>query len=890
MDKDSSTSENEFTKHTLTEKEGDKKHHHNGNSEGLTDQIEKNPSHNTLVSIQTDTHVERQEQPEEKVKDQVDDHDPSHPIPDTHEEEKDEENDEEKDEEPDFNTVQEESNDNVANSAPRKSSSRKRSAPNHLSHDDDMDTFSVTLEQSSEASSPSGNEPPSKVARHVLITSKRNQSSRSPSSQMLNESSLNGATISATLQLETLDNVATVTAPTVTAAVTSTTDSLNKSDFEMSRVPANTFTHSSISGATTIVDDYEVPESDETYLSIINLETIPHSEPLQKLSPREVCQLEAALQIGDTYSDFSNQYSWQDDWNGNLQLLEKDIILNRDELAKQPNTEPVVLPFCEWVAKLARHSEDFLAVQMLFSFIYHMKGTPPMAQRILAYYLHRPANSVPERLKFVTDALRRISHDPNVLVQDGWTTLKSDVPDGASGGTFLIGRRVIWQKAEAIVIAFVRDEDIGDLWKCMWIDDLDTFDLEADELQDALYAWEKKVGKKKNSRSSSASSTRGVSHSNRFEVNRNFTVDGIEDGIILAKSLNVRAARPWPARIMHVSEMKNLGIISGARSRSSSRNEIHVVFLAPYWNAQRSKSEGSAPAAKDSFSTGPLFEVETIEVSPEAVLKYPYSTESGTLDIDKIRNEFSFLGLPKAAFRRFLDSHRLAMALKAYAQKHNLSSGTANAIEAMSSLTDTHPLSIRTFLFPDALINIPFEYILSKFPDPVERKTGECIDALVEPMMRLDQMLKSIAPPHCWEREPKPIISPVKLNSGLSRIGTALTPEVKPGKVALTIDNFASKTLLEYIHQSSDDHTMRVLKEYLSALVSGLNAMVSETENATTTDMSTRQSRLSSFLTQCLTAKVSKIQKLRRLFNFAHSHFRCYFLVHWRRSDLYTVD
>jgi hypothetical protein len=519
-----------------------------------------------------------------------------------------------------------------------------------------------------------------------------------------------------------------------------------------------------------------------------------------------------------------------------------------------------------------------------------MQGTPPMAQRILAYYLHRPANSVPERLKFVTDALRRISHDPNVLVQDGWTTLKSDVPDGASGGTFLIGRRVIWQKAEAIVIAFVRDEDIGDLWRCMWIDDLDTFDLEADELQDALYAWEKKVGKKKNSRSSSASATRGVSHSNRFEVNRNFTVDGIEDGIILAKSLNVRAARPWPARIMHVWEMKNLGIISGARSRSSSRNEIHVVFLAPYWNAQRSKSEGSAPAAKDSFSTGPLFEVETIEVSPETVLKYPYSTESGTLDIDKIRNEFSFLGLPKAAFRRFLDSHRLAMSLKAYAQKHNLSSGTANAIEAMSSLTDTHPLSIRTFLFPDALLNIPFEYILSKFPDPVERKTGECIDALVEPMMRLDQMLKSIAPPHCWEREPKPIISPVKLNSGLSRIGTALTPEVKPGKVALTIDNFASKTLLEYIHQSSDDHTMRVLKEYLSALVSGLNSMVSETENATTTDMSTRQSRLSSFLTQCLTAKVSKIQKLRRLFNFAHSHFRCCFLVHWRRSDLYTVD
>jgi hypothetical protein len=394
----------------------------------------------------------------------------------------------------------------------------------------------------------------------------------------------------------------------------------------------------------------------------------------------------------------------------------------------------------------------------------------------------------------------------------------------------------------------------------MWIDDHDTFDLEADELQDALYAWEKKVGKKKSSRSSSASSTRGVSYSHRFEFNRNFTVDGIEDGIILAKSFNVRAARPWPARIMHVSEMKDLGITSGSRSRSSSKTEIHVIFLAPYWNAQRAKSEGSAPAAKDSFSTGPLFEVETIEVSPETVMKYPYTTESGMLDIDKIRNEFSFLGLPKAAFRRFLDSHRLAMALKAYAQKHNLVSGPSNAIEAMSSLTDTHPLSIRTFLFPEALLNIPFGYVLSKFPDPAERKIGESIDALVEPMMRLDQMLKSIAPPHCWELEPKPIISPVKLRSGLSRIDSALTPEVKPGKVVLKIDNFASATLLDYIHQSSDDHTMRVLKEYLVALVSGLNSMVSETENAATADMSTRQSRLSSFLTQCLAAKVRNIK------------------------------
>jgi len=68
--------------------------------------------------------------------------------------------------------------------------------------------------------------------------------------------------------------------------------------------------------------------------------------------------------------------------------------------------------------------------------------------------------------------------------------------------------------------------------------------------------------------------------------------------------------------------------------------------------------------SKNLFSSGSLFELESIDVSSETIKKYPYRTEGGFLSIDKLRTEFSFLGLSRMVFHRFLDSHRLAMALK----------------------------------------------------------------------------------------------------------------------------------------------------------------------------------------------------------------------------------
>merc|ERR1712161_123725 len=105
-----------------------------------------------------------------------------------------------------------------------------------------------------------------------------------------------------------------------------------------------------------------------------------------------------------------------------------------------------------------------------------MKGTPEMAKRIMAYYLQLQGKTVVQRFQD--------------LMEDGWTTVKADNPDSELGGAFLIGRKVIWHRYEVIIIAFVRDDEIGDLWKAMWFEDKDTFDLEADEIQEGMQRWE----------------------------------------------------------------------------------------------------------------------------------------------------------------------------------------------------------------------------------------------------------------------------------------------------------------------------------------------------------------------------------------------------------------
>lgn len=624
----------------------------------------------------------------------------------------------------------------------------------------------------------------------------------------------------------------------------------------------------------------EMPECDAYFRSLVNLDPIPDAPPLKKLTPREFAQLEMSLQIGEKFADHSDDTAWREDWNGNLQLIDKEIVMNINELDTTPSAKKKTIPFCDWVAMLARHGDDFTGVKLLFSFVYHMEGTPLMAKRILAHYIHRPVSSISERLQFVTEACRRISYDPIVLTHDGWTTVKADIPDGFTGGSFLIGRRLIWEKYEAVVIAFVKDEDIGDLWKCLWIEDLDTFDLEADELLEGMKRWEKKVVKRKaaNANANANVTSKTNRPSNRFEANRNFTVDGIEDGIVLAKSYRSKAGHPWPARIMHVTEVKALGnqIIS---RRSSSKNEIHVVFLAPFWNGDRNGSGSNSTGATSKYATGPLFELETIDVSAETIQKYPHSVDDGKISITNLQSEFRFLGLPKAAFPRFLNSHRMAMALKTFARREMKKNyhGPIDA-DATASLTDTHPMSIKTFSFPDALLHLPFEYILSKHPDPTKTKAKSFMEEdadITEPVMLLHTMLNALTPPSCWNENgiasSSHLQTPVKKVQPLALPDSkGLTPTMSPAlDVSLRIssesekrdlwgiESFASAYLLKYIQPSpsGDISPLHSLHEGLRTLVKKLNKVVIESEETTNPDLESRKQKLASILVFCLSIK-----------------------------------
>eukprot|EP00557_Chaetoceros_sp_GSL56_P010136 CAMPEP_0176480238 /NCGR_PEP_ID=MMETSP0200_2-20121128/2171_1 /TAXON_ID=947934 /ORGANISM="Chaetoceros sp., Strain GSL56" /LENGTH=1283 /DNA_ID=CAMNT_0017876345 /DNA_START=485 /DNA_END=4336 /DNA_ORIENTATION=+ len=683
---------------------------------------------------------------------------------------------------------------------------------------------------------------------------------------------------------EEIVKTTTVSTPSITSTASQNEEKKNSDDAtpnyasKVKAVQVSKDRRSPVSDHTTDITKenqfIQMPECDAYFRSLVNLDPIPDAPPIKRLSPRELAQLELSLQIGEKFSDYSNDTTWREDWNGNLQLIDKDIIMNLDELATNPTAKKKTIPFCDWVAKLARHGDDFTGVKLLFSFVYHMEGTPLMAKRILAYYVHRPVSSISERLQCVMEACRRISYDPIVLTHDGWTTVKADVPDGFTGGSFLIGRRLIWEKYEAVVIAFVKDEDIGDLWKCLWIEDFDTFDLEADELLEGMKKWEKIVAKRK----TVAVTSKQNRPSNRFEANRNFTVNGIEHGIVLAKSYRSKAGHPWPARIMHVTEVKALGsqIIS---RRSSSKNEIHVVFLAPFWNGDRNGTGSNPAPATSKYATGPLFEVETIDVSSETILEYPHSVEDGKISITNLQSEFRFLGLPKAAFPRFLDSHRIAMALKTYA-KTEIKKFFQSAIDvdATAALTDTHPMSIKTFTFPEALLHLPFEYILSKYPDPAKQKLKSFMEddtEVTEPIMQLHTILKTITPPNCWgesfvssSSHPE---TPVKKVQPLSLPDSkGLTPTMSPTlDVSLRvssesekrnlwgIESFASAYLLRHIQPLSNGNVtpLHFLQEGLRKLVKNLNKVVIESEEALVQDLESRKERLASILVQCLSVK-----------------------------------
>jgi hypothetical protein len=486
----------------------------------------------------------------------------------------------------------------------------------------------------------------------------------------------------------------------------------------------------------------------------IALTAVPRKlSPLPPLKNSEKKELETCLEIG-------REESWRDDWIGNLAFADKDVV-NPDGKSRDKQKKPLF----RW----AEQGKNGLKIlNNLMRFVFHLKETPPQAKKILA-------NADPKSVASIQDAVRRVSYDPVVLREDGWTTEKSSEPIGASGGPHRIGEMVFWQGYEGVIIAYIHDHDLGDLWKAMWLEEFDTFDLEAEELDDAKRKYNRRMqretaaqeGTSNPKNTSSQSSSSAVSKATTETTRRSgrnpsadFSVKGIEHGIVLAVSYS-RGARPgvfWPARVMHFCEMKSYG---SQTKRGSQKQKVDVVFLAPYWNAppaiasgRRSESYAESLSRHGSsiFSSGVLFEVESIDASEDTIQEYPHDS-GADLDIDQLRVSFKFAGLPKAAFSRYVDSHRLALGLRTYSEKVLKSTAITDLERTTAGLLEAHPMAAQAPSFPLAVLHIPFEHILSQLPALDRESSTISFDEFTaneEPALQLGKILDSMKPPFCW--------------------------------------------------------------------------------------------------------------------------------------------
>ncbi len=152
-----------------------------------------------------------------------------------------------------------------------------------------------------------------------------------------------------------------------------------------------------------------------------------------------------------------------------------------------------------------------------------------------------------------------------------------------------------------------------------------------------------------------------------------------------------------------------------------------------------------------------MFEYDTIEVSEYNIQEYTHNS----ISIEKLETGFKFLGLPKGVFARYLDSHRLAVSLKTYSLKHmSKNRDSEDQLLASASLTESHILSVKAPIFPDVVLMLPFEYILSKLAHPSELAASSFgnDEDTQEPAIDIDAIVHSLSPPECFgkpSQEPK---------------------------------------------------------------------------------------------------------------------------------------
>lgn len=572
---------------------------------------------------------------------------------------------------------------------------------------------------------------------------------------------------------------------------------------------------------------------DEIVSLYISLEPISTKVPqIPKLTEFEVKQLEAVL-------EFKNSSEWRDDWMGNLAFADLDVGNPAISSKSRDKQHTFRQPLIQWA-----HNDQSNAkyVWFLICHVYNIPSIPPAARKILgAVDLRSSVN--------MEKTLRRVMYDPEVLREDGWTTAKSNEYIGATGGPHNIGEQIYWDGSNAVVIAYIHDPDIGDLWKAIWAgndDDDDvlttTFDLEAEELLEAKRKWQRR----QSSRSGGGlSSSR---HPKKSNVSDDFNVAGVELGIVLGASYSKGARNGvyWPARVMHASE--KMGTKSQTK-RQSSKNKIDLVFLAPYWNSLEQsfaarKVEALSENRKSSFHSNPLFQFETVEATDDMIKEYLYRPEC-ELDLQQLRLSFRFTGLPKGAFSRFVDAHRLALGLQNYAVRH-LKKNVSATDRATAGLFEAHPLAVRAPIYPSIVLELPFAFILSQLPTLSSQSGFE--HERHEPVLELKTIVDSMKPPSCWGKN---IIAALPTSADEGRNIHEGTGDITPWKIT-TMSNGKSSKNREYeighflsgllaLQQAFDDHTsspavLGVIHEFdnLLVLVSQKNITTAGTESERT--------------------------------------------------------
>lgn len=420
---------------------------------------------------------------------------------------------------------------------------------------------------------------------------------------------------------------------------------------------------------------------------------------------------------------------WRPDWSGNMAYLDKEVANPKAPIKEKKSS--FKQSFITWAQNIPGAATW---VFNLLRYVYHMKGTPKSAKAILSSVDASSVGSMEE-------AVRRISYDPDVLREDGWVTKRVLTPMGATGGAYHIASKIRWQDSDAVITAYVHDPDIGDLWKAFWIDEQKCFDLEYEEVLDAKRKWERKY----------MNSQKIDNHrkSARYGGSADFVVPGIHCGIVLATSFS-RGARPgvyWPARVMHASE--SVGNSQLAK-RNIAKQKVDLIFLAPYWHSDDSavrsrRAEGMSEVSGSAFSSVPLFLVESVEATDEMLKEYTFGA-NGKIDMNELRMSFRFTGLPKQAFQRYVDGHRLAMALKLYA-KNDLNAEMMPPDLATAGLFETHIMSVQAPQFPRVILELPFVYILDQL-NRVSDGKRQLSDE--EQPLQLHEIVKAMEPPRCW--------------------------------------------------------------------------------------------------------------------------------------------